>query len=488
MNVIMILIDSLNARYLASYGNTEIKTPNIDRFSQKAFVFDNHFIGSAPCMPARRELMTGRKEFFWRPWGPLEPFDNHIALEAKKAGATTMLVTDHYHYWEYSAHGYIEQFDGIEMIRGHELDMWRTDPVEELPQWVKSIERWRPGQGVKYYRNVKDFKDEKDFFSPRVMNASADWLDRNHNRDKFMLWIESFDVHEPFHIPEPYKSMYTNDVKDEYTCWPPYQRGLHGHADEYWKQVNPKELEFIRSQYCGKVTMADKWLGTVFDAMDKYDLWDNTAVILTADHGHELGEKQRFGKQWPHYDLNAHIPLMIWHPGFPGNGRRISAFTTAVDIYATIIDITNAQNKDTALIPHGRSLMPLIEGKTNKHREAVVYGTFGCGATVTNADYTYCCGSNGGQLNHYSALMLHPSSDAQSGMFIPGVNCPVWRMPINNTFVSGNLMFDRHEDPEQNHDICKEKPQAEKYMRQILVDLIKEEGAPPEQFTRLGLN
>jgi arylsulfatase A-like enzyme len=71
--------------------------------------------------------------------------------------------------------------------------------------------------------------------------------------------------------------MYTNDIKDEYDCWPPYQIGFHGHVEEYWKQLDPKELEFIRAQYYGRVTMVDKWLGKIIEKMDEYNLWNNTA-------------------------------------------------------------------------------------------------------------------------------------------------------------------------------------------------------------------
>ena len=304
MNVIMILIDSMNRRFLGAYGCKEGITPNIDRFAEKAVVFDNHFICSAPCMPARRELMTGRQEFMWRGWGPLEPFDKPIASEARKTGATTAIVTDHYHYWENSAHGYLEHFDSAELIRGHECDYYKTDGASiakadtggaanpnaadagcasiatadsggaanpnaadaegvGLPGWVKAIaDRGRPSFAERYYRNVKDFKKEEDFFSPKTFTAACDWLDSNHLNDKFFLWVESFDAHEPFHVPEPYKSMYAGGGRGEgFTCWPPYQDGYHGHNEKFWNTTTPDEIAYIQSQYKGKLAMVDAWLG-----------------------------------------------------------------------------------------------------------------------------------------------------------------------------------------------------------------------------------
>ena len=76
MNIILVLVDSLNKEALKTYNpDTICDSPNLEAFANKSLVFDNHFIGSLPCMPARREISAGRKEFMWRPWGPLEAFD-----------------------------------------------------------------------------------------------------------------------------------------------------------------------------------------------------------------------------------------------------------------------------------------------------------------------------------------------------------------------------------------------------------------------------
>ncbi len=83
MHTIIILLDSLNFHCLEPYGASHVQTPNLRRFGERACVFDNHFIGSAPCMPARRELLTGRQEFLWRGWGHIEPWDRHLAARCR---------------------------------------------------------------------------------------------------------------------------------------------------------------------------------------------------------------------------------------------------------------------------------------------------------------------------------------------------------------------------------------------------------------------
>jgi len=229
--------------------------------------------------------------------------------------------------------------------------------------------------------------------------------------------------------------------------------------------------------------MIDKWLGKLFDVMDRFNLWENTAVIITTDHGHELGEKQRFGKLAPLYDLSAHIPLMVWLPGMQ-NQKRIDAITTAVDVYPTMLELLGEKNPGS---PHGRTLLPLINGETDSHRKAVVYGRHATGAMVTNKQYSYhSTWDVNAEINNYSAIMLKTSPDAVSGKFIPGVDCPVWKMPVKSLEPYPELLFDRKNDPAQENNLCASNPGIVREMREVLKNLMDEEGAPPEQYRRLG--
>ena len=73
MRTVFVLFDSLNRLMLGCYGGTRIPTPNFDRLAKRSVVFDRHYAGSLPCMPARRDMLTGRLSFLHRSWGPLEP-------------------------------------------------------------------------------------------------------------------------------------------------------------------------------------------------------------------------------------------------------------------------------------------------------------------------------------------------------------------------------------------------------------------------------
>ena len=103
-----------------SYGCEDAHTPNFDRLARHAVTFDNCYVGSMPCMPARRELHTGRYNFLHRSWGPLEPFDDSMPEMLKKHGIYTHLTTDHQHYWEDGGATYHQRYNSFEFSRGQE--------------------------------------------------------------------------------------------------------------------------------------------------------------------------------------------------------------------------------------------------------------------------------------------------------------------------------------------------------------------------------
>jgi len=484
VNILFVLVDSLNRGDLPAYGGADVQTPNIDRLAARAWRFDNHYVGSLPCMPARREIFAGFKELMWRPWGSLEPFDARLPRIVAAAGHATAIVTDHYHYWEEPANGYLQSFEQTELVRGHEWDAWRgpLGDEEPVPEWVEQIERWRPGGGRRYYANVRDFAGEEDFFPARVFRAAAGRLATA--RTPFFLQVESFDVHEPFHVPEPYRSRFGDPSDDDrFSLWPPYQDP--DALARYMAQASPEELTFVRARYLAKVAMVDRWLGELLDVID----WDDTAVILTTDHGHDLGARGVFGKQYPHWDSHARIPLFLWHPAYP-DGGAVDGLTSTVDLFSTIAELAGVGVEAR----HGSSLLPLLGGASSS-RDALLYGTFGQGVCCTDGEWTIFKSPTGdAPLYSYSSLLTKSlvvrrlEEPAGSGHFVPGARFPQWQIPVDMESRSReDFLFRRSTDPGQAENLWDAEPEQRERMLGVLRSLVDAEGAPPEQWTRLGL-
>ena len=499
LSVILIQLDSLNRHFLPCYGNDWIKAPNLTDFARRAATFDRHYTGSLPCMPARREIWAGTEELWWRGWGPLEPWDRPIAYLAGRQGVVSQLVTDHYHFFEWGSHNYNYDFTGYDFIRGHEYDNWRTDPLGPIPDWARvMVERFEDSRI--YLRNVQDFDREEDFFAPRVMRATADWLDRNHQQPHFFLQVDCFDVHEPFHVPEPYRSLYTDADYRRYSPWP-----IYGRVDRGRSALPPDELEWVRAQFAGKLTMVDTWLGHVFDRLERYRLLDRTCVIVTTDHGHYLGDHGWIGKPGaPLYHTLCHIPLLAWYPGGPHNGGRVAATTQTVDLYATVLDLLGVEVPALANI-HSRTFAPVLRGETAAHRDHAVYGYANQRVGITSGDWTLLRDHDpaGGAAYWYTQQVeqvrtrsfgarrerLFTSPDLVPGGFLPGVEMPVWRMPTgwSPEPPRDDLLFNNQADPGQQHNVAPDNPDVIRRLEVQLRDHALALGAPEEQLGRLRL-
>lgn len=141
--------------------------------------------------------------------------------------------------------------------------------------------------------------------------------------------------------------MYDSEWTGPHLIWPPYTRTGSAVLDE-------RQSRQLRAQYGANVTMIDNWFGRVLDSLDRNSYWDDTAVIVTTDHGHYLGERDAWGKPpIPLFETMGHIPLFVRWPG--QQARTIDALTTSVDLAATIVDVFGAGLRHRS---HGRSIVP----------------------------------------------------------------------------------------------------------------------------------
>ena len=122
MKAIMVMFDTLNRHMLPPYGCDWVHAPNFSRLAEHSVRFDRSYVASMPCMPARRELHTGRYNFLHRAWGPLEPFDDSMPELLRENGVHTHLATDHQHYFEDGGGTYHPRYSTWSFARGQEGD------------------------------------------------------------------------------------------------------------------------------------------------------------------------------------------------------------------------------------------------------------------------------------------------------------------------------------------------------------------------------
>ncbi len=498
VKTIVILADSLNRRHLSAYGCDWTITPNIERLQKKCVVFDNHWTGSAPCMPARRDILTGRLHFLERNWGPIEPFDHTLPHILRQKGIYSHMVTDHYHYLETGGENYCQMFNTWECFRGQERDPWVSRVKHnDVPEHYGR-------HSTQYDLNRSRFTRESDYPTPMTLSAAVDWMEENKDADNYLLFVEAFDPHEPFDVPEDYLKLYKDDYEGTMYYWPGYNP----------VDVPADALEHIRKRYAALLTMTDKWIGKMLDVMDKYNMWEDTLVIFTTDHGFMLGEHNYMGKNYmPAYNEIFHIPLMVHWPGKGSEGQRINALTQNIDILPTVLEYFNIDLAVCKNKLHGRSLRTLIDQDDDKIRDSVIYGYFGKTVNITDGEYTYFrtfANYDNLPLNIYTAMpttmnqylgidSISDMSKIETGRFLKWTEFPVYRLPgevtrINNQvlsystnkeYINKNLLFNIVNDYGQCNPI--NSRELENRYIGMLKKAMESHDSPEEQYLRLGI-
>ena len=261
MKAVFLLFDSLNRHALSCYADDAPPTPNFDRLARRGVVFDRHFVGSLPCMPARRDIQTGRLNFLHRGWGPLEPFDHSLAAILRDAGVTTHLITDHYHYFEDGGAGFHGRYSSWEFIRGQEKDKWRAAIAPDTAGFAARFDEhqhdFSPDINSKlpYYVNREYLERTGVFPLTQCFGAATDFLDRNARHDHWLLHLECFDPHEPFFAPERFLADFPDALAGKIFDWPSY-----GRAD-----IPPALLRTLRANYHALVRACDHSVGELLD-------------------------------------------------------------------------------------------------------------------------------------------------------------------------------------------------------------------------------
>lgn len=454
MNVIVIVSDTFRRDHIGCNGNDWIGTPNIDEFSKRSVVFDRAYAGSFPTIPHRSDLFTGRYCFHTRGWSPLDPQEETFSKLLGKADYYSRMVIDTGNMLR----GPMNFYEGFDEWGGSwKYREYLREPTEKDVEVPCSPDKFRfPERGRLVYPYLKNFS-ETDHFCVRTMREAAEWLEENHTREKFLLYVDTFDPHEPWLPPQEYIDLYDPgyEGKGEVVFFPRY---------DYSDYLTAAELKHSRALYAGMVTLVDKWIGFLLNKIDALGLFEEAAVIFTSDHGFYIGEHGRVGKHtvldpkdgWPLYEEVNHIPLIMRIPDLP-KGWRSDALVQPVDIMATILDLAGVQpSKDC----HGRSVLPILRGEEERIREIAVSsgGPFGAALRSLNMKYPWVL-SPDPEYVHHSTI-----TDGD------------WTLLYATQGVHAEL-YDVRKDPKQENNLISENPETARRLHARFYDFLKSIGA-----------
>lgn len=436
---IVVVLDTLRADYVGAYGNDWIRTPVLDALAEESIVFTHSFPESLPTIPMRRTLHTGLRTWPFREWvpdkGDIVPLQGwqRIPEEQGTISETLVLngyqngfVTDTFHYFRPSKN-FHRGFQQFIWVRGQEADPWRStvnvDPKEVeavIPPGLGESEAYLESfQATQYLANQAWREKEEDYQAPRVFREAMNWLEENQGAPKFFLLVDSFDPHEPWDPPQKYVDLYADPDYDGPALIDP----RYGPSDN----LTEAQLQHMRDRFAAEVTMVDFWLGRFLDRARDLGMLENALLVITSDHGHQLGEHGLTGKM-PRGLWNelVDVPLIVRRPDGTGAGTRVDSFTQHHDIVPTVL---GALGVAPQVAMPGMDLLELAADRV-RPREQVSCGYH---------DYSWC------RDGRYVYITRNDGADHQ--------------------------LFDMEADPAQEHDLAQQEQGAlESMHRKLLAD------------------
>lgn len=406
-NIILIMTDQLRWDCLGYAGHPDVKTPYLDTLASKGVVFDHAYSACPSCIAARAALHTGMEQSHHGrvgyedniPWN----YAHTMAGELSKAGYYTQCVGKmHVH----PLRNYLG-FDNVDLHDGY-LHSARYGSVpyresqfvaDDYFYWLKqelgvTADVTDTGIDCNSYLARPWMHDEKYHPTNWVTERSLDFLRRRDPRKPFFLMASYLRPHPPFDAPQYYFDLYKDK---EFRA--PFVGSWE--TDEYLKRdgrifdsktgpVDPELARQAQIGYYACITHLDHQIGRLIMALIEQELYDDSIIIFTSDHGEELCDHHMFRKSRP-YEGSCHIPLLI------SAGKNVlpeiksSSVCHAVaelrDIMPTLLEIAGTEIPASV---DGHSLLPLAKdpgstARTWLHGEHS-YGEFSNHWIVTETD------------------------------------------------------------------------------------------------------
>jgi arylsulfatase A-like enzyme len=314
-NIILISLDTLRADHLGCYGYQRNTSPNIDKFAEGAFLFENCIASSSWTLPSHASVFTGLHPSVHgaevHPWGP--PFaetERTFGEVARERGYLTAAYTE-------------GLFVGASLGFAQGFELYSDGELLEFPLRCAEV----------------------------TFNSALEWLETYGNL-RFFLFVHTYQIHDPYTPPRRFGEMFDKDYAETGGMRP--------------REVRSKE-DKVRCEalYDGEIAYTDDVVGNFLEQLQEMVLLDNTVVVIFSDHGEEFWEHGGIEHGVTLYDEVLRVPLIVRLAGKDSPGGRVDRQVSLTDLYATVAELLGADDADP---PDCMSLLPLVRGSQTRAR------------------------------------------------------------------------------------------------------------------------
>ncbi len=344
-NILFLMPDQLRAQSLGYMGNTDVRTPNLDKLASESIVFRNTFANTPVCCPARANILTGK---YAHRNGMIA---NDLRLRESETSLAELL----------SKEGYRTGFIG----------KWHLDGGKRLPGFVppgprrQGFEYWAANQCSHAHFNTQYFRDTADpipiekFEAEGWTDLGIEFLRNKANADRpFFLTIQMGPPHDPYKAPPEYSRLYDPAKLTMRPNWES-KPGVPG----------PKEI----AEYYAMITAVDEQIGRILKTLAEEGLADDTIVLVSSDHGDMLGSHGLRLKRKP-WEESIRIPGLLRYPQKVPRGRTTDCIFTQVDFAPTLLGLCGLRPPAAM---QGTDLSAVALGKKDSGPESAFFQIFG---------------------------------------------------------------------------------------------------------------
>lgn len=406
-NLLFIMFDDLRPE-LSVYGMKHIHTPNFERLASRGVVFDAAYAQVAVCCPSRYSMLTGQRPDATGNYN-FESGNTNVLMSIPRMFTLNGYISAGYGKVFHKENNVANSDWNYEQFNNNWYQVQNQEDKLYMNSTITPDKNWRE----------EEFPDH--FFTTRAIDTIRAIVRNNTNvsmsSKPFLVGLGFKLPHLALHVPFKYFDMYRNQATasqfdQERRMWPYH---FHSKADlsfplnapeQGYSMSNSRHFLFMNHEgerkyrentslmksarapfpkrahlelawgYAAAISFLDAQIGRLLDLLDELKLWDNTAVILTSDHGMHLGEKG-FWNKWSLYDESTRVPLIISDPAIPRHhrGRHYRYPVELLDIFPTVMDMfpyiihCPPNRRGLRLLPppmcprlHGKSLIKVLYG------------------------------------------------------------------------------------------------------------------------------
>lgn len=365
-NIILLVLDTARASDFSCYGYPRETTPAIDMIAREGVLYKNAISASPWTLPSHASIFTG---MFPSKHGAHE---KHKYLDDRYWTLAEVLRSHGYETVAISNNSWINREFGFDRGFNTFIKIWQMFQTETdftvarregLPLILEEVKRasklvWRGN----VFKNVLNgiygsyFYRRYDYGARRINKEIKKWLLKSHERKPFFMFINYLEPHLRYEPPGKYKTMYLPDgvtAKEadrvNQDAWS-YVAGM--------TKMDGRDFEVLRALYDGELRYLDFRIEEVYSFLKERALLDSTMLVITSDHGENIGEHDLMDHQYCLYDTLLKVPLVIRFPEAFQEGKVVEEQVQTVDVFPSIIDLLGINDEEVRREVQGETLLP----------------------------------------------------------------------------------------------------------------------------------